>query len=438
MVNLLITMRCNRACKYCFAKEKLQSYSSRNAVTEISLEDVEKVVQFFSKTNCDTIQLAGGEPTIHSRFTEIMLTLLKSNIRINLLTNALWNPELNAFFDQVSPVSLGFLLNIDNPKTYGDSEHHRLEENLAFLCKRGNITLSFNLFEKEPDYSYIFDLVKRYGFKNLRLSFSMPVNFEGKTNMYLQIENYKAAAKYVMDFVHRAEQMDAAVGMDNAVPICMFTPEELSELMIKEVVSPQRNFICYPAIDIGPDLSVWRCFGTSKLFNKKLDDFNSLGEIYDYYQQASRLYQFKFFPLKECETCEHAKKERCQGGCIGFAEAKCEEQGISVAIPEDKELLQLKPKLSNMVSLRRYSLPSDTATINFNDGCEIEIPSAIANLLIFLNGKTTILQAMNSGISGTSQAQKTDDFDELLMEVASKDAMPIIRRLLEKKALLVE
>src|SRR5665647_3547728 len=123
-------MRCNRACKYCFAKEKLQSYSSRNAVTEISLEDVEKVVQFFSKTNCDTIQLAGGEPTIHSRFTEIMLTLLKSNIRINLLTNALWNPELNAFFDQVSPVSFGFLLNIDNPKTYGDSEHHRLEENL--------------------------------------------------------------------------------------------------------------------------------------------------------------------------------------------------------------------------------------------------------------------------------------------------------------------
>ena len=53
----------------------------------------------------------------------------------------------------------------------------------------------------------------------------------------------------------------------------------------------------------------------------------------------SRLYQFKFYPLKECETCEHAKKERCQGGCIGFAEAKCEELGISVAVPEDKELL---------------------------------------------------------------------------------------------------
>jgi organic radical activating enzyme len=431
-------MRCNRACNYCFAKEKLHSYTARDAVTEISLENVEKVLLFLSKTNCDTIQLAGGEPTIHSKFTEIMLTLLKSNIRVNLLTNALWNPTLNEFFDQISPISLGFLLNIDHPKTYSNPEKQRLEENLAFLSKRGNVTLSFNLFEKQPDYHYIFDLVAKYGFKNLRLSFSMPVKFEGKTNTYLQIEEYKAAAGHIMDFVHKAEQLDATVGMDNAVPICMFTPQELSELMIKEVVSPQRNFICYPAIDIGPDLSVWRCFGTSKLFNKKLDDFSSLAEIYDFYQQASRLYQFKFFPLKECESCEHAKKERCQGGCIGFAEAKCEEQGISVVVPQDSELLQLKPTLSSKVSLRTYTLPAGIATLKFHDGSELEIPSAIAELLPLLDGKTTILQALSAKISGTQIRQPADEFDELLVELSSKDALPIIRRLIEKKALLVE
>ena len=321
------------------------------------------------------------------------------------------------------------------PKPTANTEQKKLEENLAFLSKRGNVTLSFNLFEKEPDYNYIFDLVSKYGFKNLRLSFSMPVKFEGKTNTYLQIKDYKASAKNVMDFVHRAEQLGATVGMDNAVPICMFTPQELSELLIKEVIAPQRNFICYPAIDIGPDLSVWRCFGTSKLFNKKLDDFNSLAEIYDYYQQVSRLYQFKFFPMQECETCEHAKKERCQGGCIGFAEAKCEELGISVVAPQDKELLQLKPTLSNKVSIRTYSLPAGTATINFNDGCEMEIPSSIADLVKLLDGKTTIKQALTAGFSGTKPGE-ADDFDELLVELSSKEAMPIIRRLLDKKVLL--
>ena len=431
-------MRCNRACNYCFAKEKLHSYQSREAVTEISLENVEKVLAFLSKTHCDAIQLAGGEPTIHSKFTEIVKLVLKNGLRVNLLTNALWNPELNAFFDKISPTSLGFLLNIDHPKMYNSAEQKKLEENLAFLSKRGNITISFNLFEKKPDYNYIFDLVAKFGFKNIRLSFSMPVKFEGKTNTYLPIEDYKQTAGYIMDFTHRAEELGASVGMDNAVPICMFTPQELSELLVKQVVSPQRNFVCNPAIDIGPDLSVWRCFGTSKLFNKKLDDFGSLGEIFDYYQQMSRLYQFKYYPLKECDSCEHGRKERCQGGCIGFAEAKCEELGLSISEPQDKELLQLKPKLSSKVSLQKYSLPNDVVTVNFHDGYEMEIPSDITELIKLLDGETTIAKALNSRISGASQIQEPDEFDELLIEVSAKEVLPTIRRLLEKKVLIVE
>ncbi len=429
-------MRCNRACSYCFAKEKLHSYAAINGETEISIENLEKALQFLQKSDCDTLQLAGGEPTIHSKFKQILLTLLARKFTVNLLTNALWNPELNTLFDQISPDALGFLLNIDNPRLYTDPERNRLEENLAFLSKRGNVTLSFNFFEKKPNYSYIFDLIAKYGFKNLRLSFSMPVNFQGKTNTHLQIKDYKAAAKYVLDFVHKAEQLGATVGMDNAVPICMFTPEELSELMVKAVVAPSRNFVCYPAIDIGPDLSVWRCFGTSKLFNKKLEDFNSLKDVFDYYQRVSRLYQFKFFPLPECETCEHAKQERCQGGCIGFAEAKCEEMGICVSDPSDKELLQMKPTLSNQVSVRRYSLPEETSTINFHDGCEIKISSSVAELLALFDGKTTILQALNARISGAHQPKGADTIDEILVEIASQEAMPIIRQLLERRAII--
>jgi hypothetical protein len=61
----------------------------------------------------------------------------------------------------------------------------------------------------------------------------MSINFEGKTNTHLNIVDYKATAKYVIDFVHKEEELGATVGMDNAVPIFMINPEELSELMIK-------------------------------------------------------------------------------------------------------------------------------------------------------------------------------------------------------------
>ena len=149
----------------------------------------------------------------------------------------------------------------------------RIEENLGFPSQRGNVTLSFNIYETNPDYNYILNLVSRYGFKNLRLSFSMPVTFGESKNTYLDLADYKKAAKHVTKFVKRAEKLNAKVGLDNTVPICMFSSDQLAELMIKQVIEPTRNFVCYPALDVGPDLSLWRCFGTSKLFNKKLDDF---------------------------------------------------------------------------------------------------------------------------------------------------------------------
>jgi len=49
-----------------------------------------------------------------------------------------------------------------------------------------------------------------------------------------------------------------------------------------------------------------------------MEDFNSLQEIYDYYERVFKPYQFKVFPMEECHECEYAKKEICQGGCIGF------------------------------------------------------------------------------------------------------------------------
>jgi hypothetical protein len=264
----------------------------------------------------------------------------------------------------------------------------------------------------------------------------MPVTFNGRTNAYLPLEDYKSSAKSVIDFTRRAEALGAKVGMDNTVPICMFTAEELSELMLKQVIEPNRNFVCYPAIDIGPDLSIWRCFGTSKIFNKKLTDFRSLAEIYEYYQRVSRLYQFKFFPLKECETCDHAKEERCQGGCIGFAQAKCEEQKSRVSEPSDTDLLEMKPIVSDKVTLNRYQLPEETLTVHFQGGSEIEIPSSTAELITLLDGKTTLKEAISATMQKKLKTITTDPFDDILLEVSIQEVLPIIRRLLSQEVLM--
>ncbi|MGE5533088.1 MAG: radical SAM protein [Bacillota bacterium] len=429
-------MSCNRSCSYCFAKEKLHSYSKPDSVREMSLENLDAAMLFLAKSNQDTIQLAGGEPTIHSKFKEIVLKLLSNNMRVNVLSNALWDPGLNDFFAQISPLSLGFLLNIDHPKTYTPAEWTKIEKNLSFLKSRSNITLSFNIREAVPDYSYIFELISKYGFKFLRLSFSMPVRFDDRKNSYLPIAEYKNAAKYVVDFIRKAEALGAKAGMDNAVPICMFTAEELNELMLKQVIEPARNFVCYPAIDIGPDLSIWRCFGTSKLFNKKLSDFSDLLEVYDYYERVSRLYQFKFFPLEECASCNYGKEEKCQGGCIGFAESKAEELGREVSDLSDEKLFEAKPRLAKEVVLRRYQLPREAVTLQLPNGNEIEIPKIATSLILQLDGETSVKKSLAHSLWGNSASEESDGLDDCLLELSGKKVLPIIRRLLEQKALV--
>jgi MoaA/NifB/PqqE/SkfB family radical SAM enzyme len=438
LVNLLITMRCNRACSYCFAKEKLQEYSTTNRVLDITLDDVNKVLTFLTKSNCNALQLAGGEPTLHPKFEEILLTLVNKRISINVLSNATWDPELNALFAQISPLSLGFLLNIDHPKTYRSSEWETVETNLSALKERGNVTLSFNIFEKKPDYQYIFDLTSKYNLKTLRLSFSMPVNYGNKKNVYLKIEEYKPTANYVIDFVKKAEALGAQVGMDNTVPICMFTPRQLSELLTKRVLDPSKNFVCKPAIDIGPDLSIWRCFGTSRLFNHHLLDFNSIEEIYDYYQRVSRLYQLKFFSLKECQNCTYAQQRLCQGGCIGFAEAKCEELGLTVQEPTNEELLKTKFKISEKVTQHRYNLPEEITVFHFQDGGEMIVSPSMADLLNLLDGKNTLGEAIAKKICSPDTKDENDSFDNLLIELSSQQILPAIRRLIDGEVLVNE
>jgi hypothetical protein len=92
--------------------------------------------------------------------------------------------------------------------------------------------------------------------------------------------------------------------------------------------------------------------------------------------------------------------------------------------------------LSKETSIRMYSLPKEIAAINLHDGCEMEIPTSIAELVKLLDGNTTLRQALKVKISGAVSWEETDDFDDLLVELSSEEAMPIIRRLFEKKVLL--
>jgi len=68
MLQIMLTDYCNQACPYCFAKEKLKS----SATTELSLSDVDYLIDLHREWGLPHMSLAGGEPTLHSHFEDVV------------------------------------------------------------------------------------------------------------------------------------------------------------------------------------------------------------------------------------------------------------------------------------------------------------------------------------------------------------------------------
>lgn len=430
MANVLLTTRCNLKCPYCFAQERL---SDGHKLT-MPMSNVEKVVDFLKRSGHPYFRLMGGEPTLHPEFPVIVQKGLEAGMRVDVLSNATWPENYNSEFQRISPRRLFFLLNIDHPDRYLPKIWERIERNLTAVCERGSVTLSFNIFETEPRYEYILRLTEQYRIDKVRMSFSLPV--VGATNAYLKLEDYKAMAPFVVEFVRRAEQHGVQVRMDNAVPLCMFTYEQAGELLLKGAVDLQRNLHCEPVIDIGPDLSVWCCFCLSKMWNRHLDDFNNLEEMLAYYRKAMGLYQSRLYPMDECYECRYRELWACQGGCLTHAVMKHGE--LSLEDPEALSSDCWKPgavlALSADAEIRRYENPEISyAVYNKVSGLELEVDASYEGLLQALNGRYSAGQVIDRFIGeSTPNSQSPGPLEQLTHDALAQGANELLLGLLQQ------
>ena len=114
--NVLITNHCNQSCGFCFARKEMSADTKK----EMSIQDIERLYRKMSRADrFTTVKLLGGEPTIHSRFADIVDLSLRYFKYLQLFTNGLYSDEkakrLNGYgkrikytFNLMTP---GYLLN---------------------------------------------------------------------------------------------------------------------------------------------------------------------------------------------------------------------------------------------------------------------------------------------------------------------------------------
>lgn len=312
MANILLTQRCTRSCPYCFAVRHMESSPPDDI---LCWEDLIYLVDLEQEAGSKRIQFLGGEPSLHPEFLDFCLYAIGRGLGVTVFTNGAWPEalldEARHHFARLPDDRLSFVVNVNHPSITADEERARTEAFLA--CFGSRITPGFNIYQLDFDITFIFDYINRFGLKRgIRLGLTHPI--PGVNNRFIAVSDLKPMAAKLLSFGNLFEENRVQPLPDCGFPLCLFSDEELGWLYRMNGNSIQ--FSCAPVIDIGPDLRVWSCFPLSAHHARSVYEFDSLEEIYRYYElrhQTIRVEVAGIYP--ECDDCRHREAGVCAGGC---------------------------------------------------------------------------------------------------------------------------
>ena len=274
------------------------------------------VIDFLESSHERHISLLGGEPTLNPHFVDFVAYLIARQFHVSVFTSGIMStPVLDDAWKHlrdVAPDQLSFVVNVNQPDISSDKETERLERFLELFGHHSS--LGYNIYRPDFDLAVLFDYINRYGTRrHLRIGLAHPI--PGEHNRCLASHELKHMAQRLMQFVPNLDQFHITIGFDCGMPLCLFSDEQLG--ILYRISQGNLHFNCGPAIDIGPDLTVWSCFPLSGFRRRSLYDFNSLQDIRQFYERLHKLVRQESGGVRlECDTCRHRESGLCEGGCI--------------------------------------------------------------------------------------------------------------------------
>ncbi len=311
MPNLFITQHCGRGCAFCFAQQGPWSaeYPGRNLT-------LSEVAEFFAmlphrrRAECGII---GGEPLLHPDLAGIIRLCWTQGLAPKIFTSgtAPLRPELEALETQYP---LRFIVNVSPWESYTPERRACL---LAFLTRFGaQSSLSYTLADPEFDNHFLLEDVERFHLQRIiRVGIAVPMI--GGGNQYIQPAAYREAARALLTLARNAHAQQIRLGMDCGFVPCMFSTEEIGELLWMRT---HFGSICTPVIDIGPELETWHCFPLARLLRLSFRRQPELGKIRRHYQHIAEHLRQRFGPgiYAHCPSCSYYARRLCTGGCLGL------------------------------------------------------------------------------------------------------------------------
>jgi hypothetical protein len=313
MANVLLTRRCVRSCPYCFARERGQADARQDF---LNWENLIYIVDFLEGSGEKHVSLLGGEPTLHPLFVEYLAYLLERRFHATVFTSGIMEEDklesLALLLREARPEDISLVCNLNDPARSPPAEIKRIER---FLDRVGPfVTPGFNMFEPDFDLRFIVDHVGRFGLsRHLRLGLAHPV--PGAENACVGPEAIGALLSRLETFFPLLEAFKINPGFDCGFPLCKATDSQIGWLARHSGQAPR--FTCGPAIDIGPDMTVWSCFPLSGLQRRSLFDFDDLAALAAFFEDIHRKARIEVGGIYlECDLCGFRLDGLCAGGCL--------------------------------------------------------------------------------------------------------------------------
>jgi cyclic pyranopterin phosphate synthase len=312
MANILLTEKCVRSCPYCFAKEYLKE-SKENLLL---WENLIYLADLFEVSNEKRLSLLGGEPTLHPEFVDFVMYLHQRRFKVNVFTSGIMSSKnLNAAKEYLLTIpaeNLSLVCNYNHPNSSTPNETKQINKFFNTFSKY--ITLSFNLYQKDFDFTFLTDAICKYELKkHIRLGLAQPI--PGQKNECLTLSEIRGIAEKLRNQLPVLEKNRISLSFDCGMPMCIFSDEDIGRLF--KLNRGRVMFSCSPALDIGPDMQMWSCFPLCNYERKSLYDFDNVQEIKNYFsEQHKNLRKERKGIFEECNTCVHFEENLCRGGCL--------------------------------------------------------------------------------------------------------------------------
>lgn len=308
-MNLMLTNFCNLHCAYCFAEDSMVGSEQ-----EMTIENFKYCLDFLKQEDIEQVNLIGGEPTLHSRFVEV-LDLIKEYgfLSIQLFTNGIFGEKVLKKLIDIQ-TDLTALINVNSPDVIGVKKYHTMRSNIEKLRgENRNVVLGVNIFKPDMKLDFFKSFVEELQVKRIRWSVAVPGKMVKDTSAF-----YSEYKSIVLQFLEWAYEKRLHTTCDcNRIPLCVWEDKELRLLAVyePEVLSFKQ---CSPVFDVKPNLDVIRCFGTGDKYVCNLKKYTSLRTMHVDFVRNVDLPSLKKITDSKCLDCSLFKNKECRKACISM------------------------------------------------------------------------------------------------------------------------